>query len=46
MGDEDGHPIRFNSKYEAEDYIEKLDIQPYIGDDPESIMVVPEIETM
>tara|TARA_B100000749_G_C18344875_1_gene430680 strand:- start:590 stop:781 length:192 start_codon:yes stop_codon:yes gene_type:complete len=46
MGDEEGHAIRFDSKHEAEEYIEKQDIQPYIVENPENIMVVPEIETM
>ena len=45
LGDEEGHTIRFDSKHEAEDYIEKQGIQPYIREDPEDIMVVPEIET-
>ena len=45
MGDEEGRTIRFNSKHEAEEYIEEQGIQPYIREDPEDIMVVPEIDT-
>ena len=45
MGDEEGRTIKFNSQHEAEDYIEKQGIKPYIREDLEDIMVVPEIET-
>ena len=45
MGDEEGRVVTFNSKQEAEDFVEKQDIQPYIGEDIESIMIVPEMET-
>ena len=45
MGDDEGRTIKFNSQHEAEDYIEKQGIKPYIREDPEDIMVVPEIET-
>ena len=38
MGDEEGHTVIFNSKQEAEDFIEKT------GEDPKDIMVVPEME--
>ena len=40
MGDEEGHIVTFNSKHEAEDFIEKT------GENPEDIMVVPEMETI
>ena len=40
MGDEEGRVVTFNSKHEAEDFIEKT------GEDPEDIMVVPEMETI
>ena len=46
MGDEEGRTIRFNSKHEAEDYIEKQGIKPYIREDPEDVMIVPEIEAI
>jgi hypothetical protein len=46
IGDEEGHIIRFNSKHEAENYIEKQNIQPYSGEDLENVMIVPEIETI
>ncbi len=45
MGDEEGRTIKFNSQYEAEEYIKEQGIKPYIREDPEDIMVVPEIET-
>ena len=44
IGDEEGHVIKFNSKHEAENYIEKQNIEPYIGEDLENIMVIPEME--
>ena len=40
MGDEEGRTVIFNSKQEAEDFIERS------GEDPEQIMVVPEMETI
>jgi len=40
LGDEEGRAVIFNSKQEAEDFIEKT------GEDPEDIMVVPEMETI
>ena len=40
MGDEEGRIVTFNSKHEAEDFIET------IGEDPEEIMIVPEKETI
>ena len=40
MGDEEGRVVTFNSKQEAEDFIEKT------GEDPEDIMVVPEVEAI
>ena len=46
MGDEEGRIVTFNSKQEAEDFVEEQDIQPYIGKDLESIMIVPETETL
>ena len=46
MGDEEGRVVTFNSKQEAEDFVEEQDIQPYIREDLESIMIVPETETL
>ena len=46
MADEEGRAIRFDSKYEAEEYIKEQGIKPYIREDPEDVMVVPEIETI
>jgi len=46
MGDEEGRIITFNSKQEAEDFVEKQDIHPYIGEYQEDVMVVPEMETI
>ena len=46
MGDEEGRIVTFNSKQEAEDFVEEQNIRPYIGEDLEEIMVVPEIETI
>ena len=46
MGDEEGHTIRFDSQHEAEEYIKERGIKPYIREDPEDVMVVPEIETI
>ena len=46
MGDEEGRIVTFNSKQEAEDFVEEQDIQPYIREDLESIMIVPETETL
>ena len=40
MGDEEGRTVIFNSKQEAEDFIERS------GEDPEDIVVVPEMETI
>ena len=45
MGDEEGRTIRFDSQHEAKEYIKEQGIKPYIREDPEDIMVVPEIET-
>ena len=38
MGDEEGRAVIFNSKQEAEAFIERS------GENPEDIMVVPEME--
>ena len=46
MGDEEGRTIRFDSQHEAEEYIKEQGIKPYIREDPEDVMVVPEIETI
>jgi len=46
MGDEEGRIVTFNSKQEAKDFAEKIIENPYIGEDLEEIMVVPEIETI
>ena len=38
LGDEEGHTIVFNSKHEAEDYIERS------GEDPEEVRAIPKME--
>jgi hypothetical protein len=40
LGDEEGRVVTFNSRQEAEAFIEKT------GEDPEDIMVVPEMEAI
>ena len=44
MADEEGHAIRFDSRYEAEEYIQEHKLKPYIREDLEDIMAVPEKE--
>ena len=44
MADEEGHAIRFDSRYEAEEYIEEHKLKPYIREDLDTIMAVPEKE--
>ena len=38
LGDEEGHTIVFNSKHEAEDFIERS------GEDPKDVMAIPKME--
>ncbi len=44
MADEEGHAIRFDSRYEAEEYIKEHGLKPHIREDLDAIMVVPEKE--
>ena len=44
MADEEGHAIKFDSKYEAEEYIQEHELKPYIREDLDDIMAVPEKE--
>ena len=44
MADEEGHAIRFDSKYEAEEYIQEHELKSYIREDLDDIMAVPEKE--
>ena len=44
MADEEGRAIRFDSQHEAEEYIQKHGLKPYIREDLDDIMAVPEKE--
>jgi len=44
MADEEGHAITFDSKHEAEEYIQEHELKPYIREDLDDIMAVPEKE--
>ena len=44
MADEEGHAIRFDSQYEAEEYIQEHELKPYIREDLDDILAVPEKE--
>ena len=44
MADEKGHAIRFDSRYEAEEYIQEHELKPHIREDLDIIMAVPEKE--
>ena len=44
MSDEEGHAIKFDSKYEAEEYVQEHKLKPYIREDLDDIMAVPEKE--
>ena len=44
MSDEEGRAIKFDSQREAEEYIQEHELKPYIREDLEDIMAVPEKE--
>ena len=44
MADEEGRAIKFDSQREAEEYIQEHELKPYIREDLEDIMAVPEKE--
>jgi hypothetical protein len=44
MTDKEGRAIKFDSKYEAEEYIQEHELKPYIREDLDDIMAVPEKE--
>ena len=46
MGDEEGRTIKFDSRHEAEKYIQEHELTPCIREDPEEIRAIPEMETI
>ena len=46
MGDEEGRTVKFDSRHEAEAFIEEHELKPYIKENPDEIRAIPEMETI